>query len=340
MNKNKFLYVAALFGMMVLVSCSSHDSAKNVTVTSEQSGAESQAASDIVSKPLTLLQSNDGWSYGAAGAKGFYFVSAAVRSDDSTSLMYCDYDTMQQLLLCSQPNCAHNTAACNGYLPYSAGGIVPEIVGQNLVLFYPGNVHAEENATLPRIETMGLDSEWFTYDPVTGEQAVLYTESSSVLQPAAVYGQTLVYQKGDHFHLLDLSTGQDTELAGYTVPDQAVSYVNLYYADDGKLLFEQCSNAGADSQYADGFYVLESDKEPSPWTLTYSLYDKDTACAVVAAKDADTYLVEAGVQDTAAVQADDGASKYVSTGERRYALISKADYWSGNANYRNFEKIG
>ena len=131
MNKNKFLYVAALFGMMVLVSCSSHDSAKNVTVTSEQGGAESQAASDIVSKPLTLLQSNDGWSYGAAGAKGFYFVSAAVRSDDSTSLMYCDYDTMQQILLCSQPNCAHNTAACNGYLPYSAGGIVPEIVGQN-----------------------------------------------------------------------------------------------------------------------------------------------------------------------------------------------------------------
>lgn len=80
MNKNKFLYVAALFGMMVLVSCSSHGSAKNVTVTSEQSGAESQAASDIVSKPLTLLQSNDGWSYGAAGAKGFYFVSAAARS--------------------------------------------------------------------------------------------------------------------------------------------------------------------------------------------------------------------------------------------------------------------
>lgn len=118
------------------------------------------------------------------------------------------------------------------------------------------------------------------------------------------------------------------------------SNTNAYYADDGKLLFEQCSNAGADSQYADGFYVLESDKEPSPWTLTYSLYDKDTACAVVAAKDADTYLVEAGVQDTAAVQADDGASKYVSTGERRYALISKADYWSGNANYRDFEKIG
>ena len=50
--------------------------------------------------------------------------------------------------------------------------------------------------------------------------------------------------------------------------------------------------------------------------------------------------MEAGVQDTAAVQADDGASKYVSTGERRYALISKADYWSGNANYRDFEKIG
>ena len=68
MNKNKFLYVAALFGMMVLVSCSSHDRDMIVTVISEQSLAESQAASDIVSNPLTLLQSNDGWSYGAAGA--------------------------------------------------------------------------------------------------------------------------------------------------------------------------------------------------------------------------------------------------------------------------------
>ena len=97
-------------------------------------------------------------------------------------------------------------------------------------------------------------------------------------------------------------------------------------------------NAGADSQYADGFLCIGKRQEPSPWTLTYSLYDKDTACAVVAAKDADTYLVAAGVQDTAAVQADDGASKYVSTGERRYALISKADYWSGNANYRDLKK--
>ena len=90
--------------------------------------------------------------YGVEGSTLYILVPS--EHDDSTSLMYCDYDTMQQLLLCSQPNCAHNTAACNGYLPYSAGGIVPEIVGQNLVLFYPGNVHAEENATLPRIETM------------------------------------------------------------------------------------------------------------------------------------------------------------------------------------------
>ena len=41
MNKNKFLYLAALFGMMVFVSCSSHDSAKNVTVPAEQGVAES-----------------------------------------------------------------------------------------------------------------------------------------------------------------------------------------------------------------------------------------------------------------------------------------------------------
>ncbi len=127
-----------------------------------------------------------------------------------------------------------------------------------------------------------------------GSKAVLYTESSSVLQPAAVYGQTLVYQRAIIFISLTFPLGKTPNWQGYTVPDQAVSYVNLYYADDGKLLFEQCSNAGRTHNMRTDFYVLESDKEPSPWTLTYSLYDKDTACAVVAAKDADTYLVEAG----------------------------------------------
>lgn len=420
MRKIGLLCAAALLAALTACSAAETESTASTPAgqSAGQSAAAAQAAAGSEAGPLTLLQGSDGWSYGAAGANGFYFVSAAARSDGSTSLLYCDYDTMQQVVLCSQPNCAHNTAACSGYLPYSAGGVLVEVVGQKLLLFYPGSGQSAENAVLPHIEMMGLDgsdraetaafaanqeflrpmatdgtvlyailwettgndtasflaridpaagtcekllpadstwlkgvvgnalllksaagdtTEWFTYHPATGEETVLHTEPSGAAQPATVFGRTLVYQKGSRLHLLDLSTGQDTELTGYEVPDQTLGYVNLYYADDGRLLFEQCSNPGVTTlPCADGFYVLEGDKAPAPWALTHELYGEATACAVAAEKDTDTYLVVAGVQDAASVQADDGTSGYIAADENRYALISKADYWAGIDNFRFF----
>lgn len=108
---------------------------------------------------FTALQQSDGWNYGGSGPDGFYFVSADCREDGSTNLLYLDYATGQQVYLCSQPNCSHDTDACTSYLPYSAGGILSSVVGDRLVLIFPGNLQgaAGTDTVLPHIETMGLD---------------------------------------------------------------------------------------------------------------------------------------------------------------------------------------
>lgn len=109
---------------------------------------------------LTALQRSDGWNYGGSGSDGFYYVSSSVRDDGSANLMYLDYATMEKIYLCNQPNCNHDTEACTSYLPYSAGGILPCVIGQNLVLVFPGNVHASADTSstvMPHLEVMGLD---------------------------------------------------------------------------------------------------------------------------------------------------------------------------------------
>ena len=108
---------------------------------------------------FTALQQSDGWNYGGSRPDGFYFVSADCREDGSTNLLYLDYATGQQVYLCSQPNCSHDTDACTSYLPYSAGGILSSVVGDRLVLVFPGNLQeaAGTDTVLPHIETMGLD---------------------------------------------------------------------------------------------------------------------------------------------------------------------------------------
>lgn len=128
--------------------------------SSAQKASDSSPAS-AGSAQFTALQQSSGWNYGGMGPDGFYYVSAGSREDGSTNLMYLDYATMQQVYLCSQPNCSHDTDACTSYLPYSAGGILSCVVGKQLILVFPGNLYTGASSgtesVLPHIETMGLD---------------------------------------------------------------------------------------------------------------------------------------------------------------------------------------
>lgn len=110
-----------------------HNSTKMETLLLKKWQQEDSTQNSVT---LTALQRSDGWNYGGSGSDGFYYVSSSVRDDGSANLMYLDYATMERIYLCNQPNCNHDTEACTSYLPYSAGGILPCVIGQNLVLCF------------------------------------------------------------------------------------------------------------------------------------------------------------------------------------------------------------
>ena len=122
---------------------------------------ESGAAEDGDERQFTALQGANGIAYGGTGEDGFYFVNLETRADGSSNLMYLDYASMRTAYLCARPGCAHDSADCACYVPASAGGAVPCVVGKNLLLVFPGKLYSEGNtAVLPHIERMDLDGSY------------------------------------------------------------------------------------------------------------------------------------------------------------------------------------
>lgn len=149
------LIPALLFGC---TSPNANTTAQKENTPSSQGVAQEDATQDTVT--LTPLQRSDGWNYGGSGNDGFYYVNPSMRDDDSTNLMYLDYATMKKIFLCNQPNCNHDTEACTSYLPYSAGGILACVIGNQIVLVFPGNVYVSTDTSstvMPHLEVMGLD---------------------------------------------------------------------------------------------------------------------------------------------------------------------------------------
>lgn len=106
------------------------------------------------------LQGFGGYSYGTTGADGFYYVTLTGDAGGELLIHYIDYATMQDILLCAQPNCSHSDESCTAWLPYTAGGTTLMAVGDKLVLAYPGDVTRQEelgDLCLPHIEVANLD---------------------------------------------------------------------------------------------------------------------------------------------------------------------------------------
>ena len=156
--KKRLMPALILVPALLLFGCRS-PAQQPLDETDSQQAAQQETSSQN-SAVFTALQRSSGWNYGGYAQDGFYYVSSTVSEDGSTNLMYLDYATMQTIYLCSQPNCSHDTEACTSFLPYSAGGILCSVVGDQLVLIFPGNVRASVPASstvLPHIEVMGLD---------------------------------------------------------------------------------------------------------------------------------------------------------------------------------------
>ena len=123
--------------------------------SSPNQAAAAQASSSPRAE-LVALQS-DGVNWGASTEDGFYFINPIVRKDGSCNLMYADYKSEQVVYLCSQANCAHDSASCTSYLMPTPGGVMPERVGDKIILFYRNPFRSVESEEPARVETINFD---------------------------------------------------------------------------------------------------------------------------------------------------------------------------------------
>lgn len=96
----------------------------------------------------------DGYSNG----NGFYRM--VPRADGANNLCYIDFATQQEIYLCSQPNCAHDTDSCTSWFPTSTGMHRPIPVGDSLLVVHGGAPSLYQDLgdqALPHIDQMELD---------------------------------------------------------------------------------------------------------------------------------------------------------------------------------------
>ena len=155
----KKLFVS-LFLPSVCLWCAACSSPNQAAAAQASSSSNQAAAAQPSSSPqaeLVALQSNGGVNWGASTEDGFYFINPIVRKDGSCNLMYADYKSEQVVYLCSQANCAHDSASCTSYLMPTPGGVMPERVGDKIILFYRNPFRSGESEEPARVETINFD---------------------------------------------------------------------------------------------------------------------------------------------------------------------------------------
>ena len=154
----KKLFVSLLLPSVCLwcAACSFPNQAAAVQPSSSSNQAAAAQTSSSPRAELVALQS-DGVNWGASTEDGFYFINPIVRKDGSCNLMYADYKSEQVVYLCSQANCAHDSASCTSYLMPTPGGVMPERVGDKIILFYKNSFWSEEGEEPARVETINFD---------------------------------------------------------------------------------------------------------------------------------------------------------------------------------------
>ena len=126
------------------------------TACSSPNQAAAAQPSSSPQAELVALQSG-GVNWGASTQDGFYYVNTKARKDGSCNLMYADYKSEQIVYLCSQANCTHDSASCTSYLMPTLGGVLPERVGNKIILFYKNYPWSDESGEPARVESINFD---------------------------------------------------------------------------------------------------------------------------------------------------------------------------------------
>lgn len=92
----------------------------------------------------------------ASSQEGYYH--SDIYYGEGASICYLDYETMQDVVLCSSPNCTHDSNTCPAFYPFDGrtllGGV--RVVGDTLLAL---QTVSGEN-TMPHIDRLGLDGSY------------------------------------------------------------------------------------------------------------------------------------------------------------------------------------
>lgn len=154
----KYMYaitVMLLTGTMLLTGCHKEMENKGQQHNVEQSNSIGGTAK-IPGGIEALNDDNIDGYYSATG----YYRALKRKEDGSKNICYTDFETGQEIILCSQINCKHDNEACASWTPVSQGRLMPIPVGNKLVLLHGGNPRFAEilgEDARARVEIMNLD---------------------------------------------------------------------------------------------------------------------------------------------------------------------------------------
>lgn len=143
-------FAATLAACLLLAGCGGEPS-------SAPAGSDGPAALETVDDRLAYVsRSPISIGFGAEGDAGFYYTDM---SEDYShgNIHFIDKESHQDVILCSNPGCAHDTDACPAWLDTQTD-YLPELAWTNgkVVLFYPG-MDTDETKVFPHIDVMNAD---------------------------------------------------------------------------------------------------------------------------------------------------------------------------------------
>ena len=104
----RFSIVLAL--MMLLTACGTHTNSATPN-QDQQTENENTAAGYVTTDGMEFLSY---YTSGYASDTGFY--RRHLREDSSENICYVDFATGQEIVLCNQPNCTHDSDSCNAWV--------------------------------------------------------------------------------------------------------------------------------------------------------------------------------------------------------------------------------
>lgn len=252
-----------IFSLVLLLNVTL--SACSVETGSIASTEQPSTAQENKSTSLYLLRS--GYPLGTSSEIGYYYLQ--YRDDASLNICYIDYASNQQLVLCNQPNCLHDSDTCPAWMPYicSTAGIY-EING-NLYIIHYGSISTADyelfgEAAAPSIEVRNADG--------TNATTLLQLPANSYFSGNfATDGNYLYGMLKEIQNSVNENTNVATKLVKISLQDG-----NLETIDEMAQL--EPSIVGASGQHlALSYYQVDSTSEDIlPSSLCYESYDTTT----------------------------------------------------------------